>query len=120
MTGLPSVRVHATADGRGELWLNDQKIPAVLAVQVHAAAGEVPTVTVTVRPGELTVDLPETGVQLLRGGASAVEFADRLNPARLEGLALEHLEQDPDATQGEAWSRAVAQAAGEFDRAHGG
>lgn len=116
---LPKVHVELTADGRGEVWLNDQKLPAVLAVHIYGAAGEVPRVVVTVRPGELTVDLPETGVHLLGAGPGLAEFADQLNPARLEGLALEHQEMH-DGTQGEAFAAAVTRLAAEFQAASRG
>lgn len=109
---LPKVHVKLTADGMSEVWLNDEKVPAVLSVHISGAAGEVPRVTMTVRPGELTADLPETGVQLLRAGPSATEFAASLSPARLERDALERIDE---ATQGEAFAAAVAVQAALFD-----
>jgi hypothetical protein len=109
---LPKVHVMLTADGRGEVWINDQKVPAVLAVQVTGAAGDMPQVVLTVRPGELTMDLPETGVQLLHAGPTASDFADKLDPRRLERDALERIDE---ATQGEAFAAAVLVQAGEFD-----
>lgn len=116
---LPSVRVTLNADGTGEIWVDDRKLSGVIGVQVHGAAGEVPAVTVTVRPGQLTADLPETGVQLLQAGGGAAEFVERLNPARLEGLALEYLEMH-DGTQGEAFAAAVTRMAAEFEAARRG
>ena len=111
---LPKVHVTLTADGRGEVWVNDEKLPGVIAVTVMGAAGELPRVVATVRPGELTVDMPEAGVQLLRSGPSATEFAARLDPRRLERDALDRLD---DGTQGEAFAAAVAAQAAEFDGA---
>jgi hypothetical protein len=114
---LPKVHVKLTADGNGEVWLNDQKIPAVIAVDISGAVREQPTVTVTVIPGEVTVDLPETGVQLIGAGPSLADFVERLNPARLEALALEG--GTLDVTAGEAFAAAVAQLAAEFEQATG-
>lgn len=111
---LPRVHVKLTADGRGEVWVNDQQLPGVLAVNVLGAAGEVPRVVATIRPDEVTIDLPEAGMQLLRSGPSATEFAARINPRRLERDALARL--DDVATQGEAFAAAVSVQAAEFDR----
>lgn len=114
---LPKIRVVLSADGTSEVWLNDEKLPAVLAVHVSGAAGEMPRVVVTIRPGELTADLPETGVTVPRDGPGATAFAGQLNPARLEGLALQHLELH-DGTTGEAFAAAAALMAAEFDLNH--
>lgn len=109
---LPSVRAVLNADGTGEVWVDDVKLPGVLAVVVSGSAGQVPQVQVTLRPGQVVTDLPETGVQLLRAGPSATEFADRLNPVLLEQRALEHIEVN---TQGEAFAAAVRDQAAMFD-----
>lgn len=109
---LPGVRVTLNADGTGEVWLNDKLLPGVIAVHIDGAARGVPQVQITLRPDQVVANLPETGVQILRAGASAAEFADRLDPRRLEHDALQHLD---DATQGEAFAAAVAAQAADFD-----
>lgn len=111
---LPRVHVKLSADGQPpEVWINDERVPSVLGVNVSGGAGDLPRVTMTVRPGELEIDTPQAGVQVLRTGPTATEFAAALSPARLEADALARL--DDAATQGEAFAAAVAVQAAAFD-----
>ncbi len=109
---LPEVRVVLNADGTGEVWVNGVKLPGVIAIQVSGAVREVPQVFVTLRPGQVVTNLPESGVQLFTAGPTATEFAARLDPRRLERDALDRIE---DGTQGEAFAAAVAVQATDFD-----
>lgn len=110
---LPQVRVHLTADGRGEVFVNDEPLAGVLAVTVVGAVGDLPRVIVTLRPGDITADLPEAGVQLLQAGPDATAFAAQVDPRRLERDALQHLDDCP--TQGEAFAAALRAQAADFD-----
>lgn len=117
---LPHVRVTLNADGTGEVLVDDVKLPGVLGVQVVGAAGDVPRVAVTIRPGTVIADLPEAGVQFVQTGPSASGFAGQLNPVRLEGLALEHMERSgEEMTTGEAFAAAVAELAAKYGHAGG-
>lgn len=113
---LPHVHVTLNADGTGEVLVNGEKLPGVLAVEVRGGAGHVPQVLVTLRPTEMIADLPEGTVTVVQSGPTAADFADQLSPARLEGLALEHLELH-DGTNGEAFAAAVTQMADEYTQA---
>jgi len=116
---LPHVQVSLSADGTGEVLVDGVKLPGVLGVQIVGAARDVPHVAVTIRPGTVVADLPEAGVQLLQAGPTAAGFAEQLNPARLEALALKALDGDDDLTQGEAFAAAVARMADEYAQTRG-
>lgn len=109
---LPSVHVRLAADGSCAVTINGTELPAVIGVQILGKAGEVPRLMVELRPGEITVDLPETGVQIIQSGPTATDFARSLSPARLEQDALQRIEE---GTQGEAFAAAVLAQAGLFD-----
>lgn len=112
---LPHVQVTLNADGTGEVLIDGTKVPGIVGVQIVGQAGGMPKVAVTLRPDQVVTDLPESGVTIVQAGGGAAGFAAALNPARLQALALEHLERDPDCTHGEAYAAAVAALAGEHD-----
>lgn len=110
----PKVRVVLNEDGSGEVWMNDEKLPGVLAVQVTGAAREQPRVVVTVIPGTLTADLPETGVQLVTHvQGSASEFIASVNPRALEQKVVD--DGDMGTSFGEGFVGVLSQMAAEFD-----
>lgn len=114
---LPTVRVTAVPGEPPTVTVNGAAIDGVRTVQVGVAADQMPQVIVTIAAWAVECDLPAQ-VGVLRRGPAATTFADGVNPARLEGLALEHLELH-DGTQGEAFAAAILQMAAEFDRVHG-
>lgn len=116
---LPTVQVTMRADGTGEVLVDGEKLPGVIGVQLAGQAGSVPRVAITLRPDQVTADLAEAGVTVMAAGGGASAFAQGLNPARLEGLSLEYLEQH-DGTTGEAFAAAVARLAADWDDARSG
>lgn len=113
---LPRVSVQAAPGEAPVVTVDGSPVAGVRSAQVTVGADHVPQVTLVLHAAEVDVELP-AGVTVLRAGTSPAEFAERINPAHLEGLALGYLEHDPDCTQGEAWARAVQQAAAEHDHA---
>ena len=111
---LHHVEVVLRADSTGEVLIDGVKLRGATAVQITGAVRERPQVQITLVPDRVTADLPDTDVTVLRPGGAA-EFADALNPARLQGLALQHMDHDPDATHGEAYAAALAVMAAEFE-----
>lgn len=116
---LPHVQVTLNATGTGEVLVDGEKLPGVIGVQITGHAGGVPQVAVTLRPDQVVTDLPESGVTVVQAGGGATPFADGLNPARLEALALETMAQMSDCTTGEAFAAALVQLAAEYDQARG-
>lgn len=114
---LPTVKVTAVPGEPPVVTVNGAAIDGVRTAQLAVGADQMPQVLVTIAAWAIECDLPAQ-VGVLRRGPGAASFADSMNPARLEGLALEHLELH-DGTNGEAFAAAVAQMAAEFDQAHG-
>jgi hypothetical protein len=114
---LPTVKVTATPGEPPTVTVNGAAIDGVRTAQIGVGADQMPQVLVSIAAWAVECELPAQ-VGVLRRGPGAGTFADGVSPARLEGLALEHLELH-DGTQGEAFAAAVAQMAAEFDRAHG-
>lgn len=114
---LPTVFLGAVPGEAPKVFVNGARIDGVRSVSVGVAADQMPQVIVTLTAGKVECELPAQ-VGVLRRGPAASSFADGVNPARLEGLALEHLELH-DGTQGEAFAAAVVAMAAEFDRVHG-
>jgi len=113
---LPTVHITATPGEAPTVTVNGAAISGVRTAQIGVGADQMPQVIVTLTAGQVELDLPAQ-VGVLRAGPAASNFAQGVNPARLEGLALEHLELH-DGTQGEAFAAALAQMAAEFDEAH--
>jgi hypothetical protein len=114
---LPTVRVTAVPGEPPTVTVNGAAIDGVRKAQIGVAADQMPQVVVTIAAWAVECELP-AGVAVLHSGPAASNFAQGLNPARLEGLALQHLDAH-DGTNGEAFAAAAAQMAAEFDQAHG-
>jgi hypothetical protein len=110
---MPPARVAITAlPGEApSVTVNGLPLPAVRSVQVTATGDGVPQVAVVFAAAQVDWD-GEAAITVVKTG-SAVEFADGLDPRRLEHDALNGLEFD--ATQGEAFAAAVRAQAVEFD-----
>lgn len=111
---MPPARIAVTA-APGEppsVTVNGLPMPAVQQVQVTATAVGVPQVSLVLAAAQVDLDL-DGQVTVLRAGPTATEFADRLDPSRLERDALSAL--DDDLTQGEAFAAAVVAQAVDFD-----
>jgi hypothetical protein len=90
-------------------------VAGVRSVQVTAAQDHLPQVSLVLTAASVDVQLP-AGVTVLQTGPGVTDFAEQLNPARLEGLALARMDET-DATTGEAFAAAVAQMADEYAQA---
>lgn len=110
---LPKVSVQAEPGEPPTVTVDGSPVPGVRSAQITVTDGHVPQVSLVLAASAVDVELP-AGVTVLRAGPSATDFAEQLSPARLEGLALAHLEL-ADGTQGEAFAAAIAVMAGEFD-----
>lgn len=115
---LPVVTITAGPGDAPAVTVDGTAVPGVRSAQIVVSADHLPQVVLSLAAERVELDLP-AGVAVLRAGPGAAEFADQLNPARLEGLALEHLELH-DGTQGEAFAAAAALMAAEFDAARRG
>lgn len=111
---LLDVQVTLLPGDNGEVLIDGEKLPGVTAVHVTGSVRNNPHVTITLAPNRVLARLPETAVTVLRPGGAA-EFADGLNPARLQAIALEYLDANPDMTHGEAFAQAVVYLAGESE-----
>lgn len=110
---LPRVSVQAALGEPPTVTVDGNPVPGVRSVQVTVSKDAIPQVALVLAADTVDVELP-AGVSVLRAGGSLADFADALNPARLEALALAAHEQ-ADLTQGEAFAAAVAQLAAEHD-----
>ena len=109
---LPRVSVMAAPGEAPTVTVDGSLVPGVRSAQITVGAGGVPQVSLVLDAAEVDLVLP-AGVTVLRAGPSAADFADQLNPQRLERDALERM--DDDVTQGEAFAAAVAKQAALFD-----
>lgn len=117
---LPHVQALLRADGTGDIFVNEVRLPGVVGMQITAHAGGVPHVAVTLRPDQVLAELPDADVQLVQAGPTAVDFAAQLNPGRLDELALAQMEaSNEDLTMAEAFAAAITQMADEFAQARG-
>lgn len=115
---LPTVRITGVPGEPPVVTVNGAQIDGVRTAQIAVAADHMPQVIVTIAAWAVDCELP-AGVAVLQAAGGATNFAQGINPARLEGLALEHMELH-DGTQGEAFAAAAALMAAEFDDAHRG
>lgn len=115
---LPKVSVQAHPGEPPVVTVGGSPIAGVRSAQITVSADHVPQVSLVLTAAAVDVELP-AGVTVLRAGPGATEFAEQLNPARLEGLALQHMEMT-DGTTGEAFTAAARVMADEFEAAHGG
>ncbi len=108
---LPRVSIMATAGEAPTVTVDGSPIPGVRSAQVTVTADGVPQVSLVLAATAVDTDLP-AGVTVLQAGPSAVDFAERVDPRRLERDALEHIEA---LTQGEAFAAAVRAQAADYD-----
>ena len=113
---LPTVSVQAAAGEPPTVTVNGSPVAGVRSAQVTVTQDGIPQVSILLHAAVVDVELP-AGVSVLQAGPSAAEFAEQLNPARLEGLALQQQEA-ADLSMGESFANAVAQLAAEFTHNH--
>lgn len=113
---LPAVGIamHSPGDAPS-VTVGGVLVQGVRSLQVTATQDQLPQVSLVLTAASVDIQLP-AGVTVLQTGPSPSDFAAQLNPARLEGLALEYLELH-DGTQGEAFAAAAAAMADEWARA---
>lgn len=115
---LPRVVIRAAAGDAPLVTVDGVTLPGVRSTQIHVAQDRAPQVALVLAADAVDAELP-AGVTVMRQGGGAGEFADGLNPARLQTLALQVLDHDPDVTQGEAFAAALVQLAEEWDATRG-
>lgn len=108
---LPRVSIMAAAGEAPTVTVDGSPVAGVRSAQVTVAADGVPQVSLVLAAFTVDTDLP-AGVTVLRAGPSAADFAERVDPRRLERDALEHIEA---LTQGEAFAAAVRAQAADYD-----
>ena len=109
---LPRVSVSLLNPGEAPtVRVDGLPVAGVRSAQVTVTADGIPQVSLALSADSVDVELPAQ-VTVMRAGPGAVQFAQQLDPIRLEHDALEH---DDDATQGEAFAAAVAAQAADFD-----
>jgi hypothetical protein len=112
LVSLPKVSIFGESGEGPVVTVNGTRLSAVRAVSVLAERDRVAQVSVTFM-AEVDLELPARVTVVRTGGASASEFAARLDPTQLEAAAA-GLAGD-DLTMGEALARAVAEQAARFD-----
>jgi hypothetical protein len=109
---LPRVSVVAQPGAAPRVSINGVELPAVRSAQVTSVVDGIPQVSVVFAAAQVDLDA-DAQVTVVTAGPGVSEFADRLDPRRLERDALAAL--DEDATQGEAFAAAVRLQAADWD-----
>lgn len=92
--------------------INGVPVPAVKSAQVTASGDGVPQVALVLAASRVDLDT-DAQITVVKAGPGAAEFADQLDPVRLEHDALDMI--DEGLTQGELFARAVTLQAADFD-----
>ncbi len=108
---LPRVSIMATAGEAPVVTVDGSPVAGVRSAQVTVTADGVPQVSLVLAATVVDTDL-SARVTVLQAGPSAADFAERVDPRRLERDALEHIEA---LTQGEAFAAAVRAQAADYD-----
>lgn len=111
LVSLPQVTVHAALGDAPTVTVDGTPVAGVQSAQITVGRGGIPQVSLVLHAATVSLELP-AGVTVIKAGPSAAQFADQLDPRRLEHDALEVIEA---ATTGEAFTAAVRAQAADFD-----